>query len=91
MPSGPWALQWINRNSSRFEPDGASGPGRAEATGKEWPKSERPRLPADDSVVGERLLNQEPVAEFLTQFRAWCFSGELTQLAYQIPTIPLPT
>ncbi len=54
---------------------------------KEWPKSERPRLPADDSVVEERLLNQEPVAEFLTQFRDWCFSGELAQLACQAPTL----
>ncbi len=33
----------------------------------------------------------EPVASFVTQFRDWCFSGELTQLAYQIPTLPLAT
>ena len=32
---------------------------------------------------------EAPVAEFLTQFRDWCFSGEPAQLAYQIPTLPL--
>lgn len=30
-----------------------------------------------------------PIAEFLTQFQAWCFSGEPAQLAYQIPALPL--
>lgn len=32
----------------------------------------------------------EPVASFVTQFRDWCFSSELAQMAYQIPVLPLP-
>jgi len=31
----------------------------------------------------------EPLASFVTQFRDWCFSGEPSQLAYQIPAFPL--
>lgn len=30
----------------------------------------------------------ESVASFVTQFRDGCFSGALTQLAYQIPGLP---
>ncbi len=28
-----------------------------------------------------------PITNFLTQFRDWCFSGELTQLTYEIPPL----
>ena len=30
----------------------------------------------------------DPVATFVAQFRDWCFSGEVAQLAYQIPALP---
>ncbi len=56
---------------------------------KEWPKSERPRLPADAVVAGNDFgtAPDGAVAVFLTQFRDWCFSGELAQLACQAPTL----
>ncbi len=31
-----------------------------------------------------------PVVDFVSQFRGWCFSGELTQLAYQIRAARCP-
>lgn len=37
-----------------------------------------------------RTAPAEPVTQFLNQFRDGRFSGERTQLAYPIPSLPLP-